>query len=94
MRQGTKLTASDEAGPGDFGASVALSWDGSTALIGGPTDSPGTDAVGNGTNVGAAWVFKRTGSTWSQQGSKLTGPGGIVPSSAAPLRSLPMAAPR
>jgi hypothetical protein len=78
-RQGTKLTASDETGRGDFGTSVALSWDGATALIGGPSDTPGTDSAGNATNVGAAWVFTRTGSTWRQQGSKLTGPGGVVP---------------
>ena len=36
--------------------------DGSTALIGEPGGKPGTDA---------AWVFTRSGSTWSQ-GSKLT----------------------
>src|SRR5205085_773551 len=29
------------------------------------------------TNVGAAWVFTRTGSTWSQQGSKLVGTGAV-----------------
>lgn len=78
-RQGTKLTPSDESGRGNFGWSVALSWDGSTALIGGPSDTPGTDSAGNATNVGAAWVFTRTGSTWKQQGAKLTGPGGVVP---------------
>jgi hypothetical protein len=61
-QQGSKLTASDEAGPGDFGGSVALSSDGSTALIGGGVDN----------NVGAAWVFTRSGSTWTQQGAKLT----------------------
>jgi hypothetical protein len=77
-RQGTKLEASDESGRGDFGWSVALSWDGSTALIGGPADAPGADAVGNPTNAGAAWVFTRAGSTWKQQGGKLTGPGGIA----------------
>jgi hypothetical protein len=78
-RQGTKLTPSDESGRGNFGSSVALSWDGSTALIGGPSDTPGTDAAGNATNVGAAWVFTRTRSTWKQQGAKLTGPAGVVP---------------
>ena len=45
---------------------MALSADGNTALIGGPGD--------NGW-VGAAWVFTRSGSTWTQQGSKLTGSG-------------------
>jgi hypothetical protein len=47
-----------------FGESVALSSDGNTALIGGNNDHGG---------IGAAWVFTRSGSTWSQQGAKLTG---------------------
>lgn len=63
-QQGSKLTANDETGSSHFGRSVALSDDGSTALIGGPNDD---------SNVGAAWVFARSGSTWSQQGSKLLG---------------------
>ena len=53
-------------GEGEFGASVALSGDGNTALIGGPGDDSGK---------GAAWVFTRSGSTWTQQGAKLTGTG-------------------
>jgi hypothetical protein len=63
-QQGAKLTANDESGDAHLGSSVALSSDGNTALIGGPTDN---------TNVGAAWVFTRSGSTWTQQGSKLVG---------------------
>jgi hypothetical protein len=66
-QQGSKLTGSDESGAGKFGASVALSEGGDTALIGGSAD--------NG-DLGAAWVFTRSGSTWTQQGSKLTGSGG------------------
>jgi hypothetical protein len=62
-QQGGKLTANDETGAGYFGGSVALSADGNTALIGGPSDND---------NVGAAWVFTRTGSSWTQQGPKLT----------------------
>ena len=46
-----------------FGDSVAVSADGDTALIGGPEDND---------LVGAAWVFTRQGSTWTQQGPKLT----------------------
>ncbi|HWB21252.1 MAG TPA: IPT/TIG domain-containing protein, partial [Gaiellaceae bacterium] len=69
---------SDEGGRGDFGWSVALAWDGSTALIGGPSDTAGTDGAGNATNAGAAWVFARAGSAWKQQGGKLTGPGGVA----------------
>jgi hypothetical protein len=78
-RQGTKLIASDETGNGGFGSSVALSSDGTTALIGGPADTPGTDVDGNATNLGAAWIFTRTGSSWHQQGGKLTGVGGVAP---------------
>jgi hypothetical protein len=63
VEQGQKLTASDESGAGEFGESTALSADGATALIGGPQD--------NG-SVGAAWAFTRSGSSWTQQGSKLT----------------------
>jgi hypothetical protein len=63
-QQGPKLTGGEEKGGGRFGASVALSADGETALIGGSGDRGG---------FGAAWVFTRTGSTWTQQGAKLTG---------------------
>jgi hypothetical protein len=67
-QQGPKLTPSGESGEGSFGFSVALSSDGNTALIGGPGDNKG---------VGAAWVFTRSGSSWTQQGEKLTGSGEI-----------------
>jgi hypothetical protein len=50
QQQGTKLTAADESGAGAFGLSVALASDGSTALIGGPTDAAGSAE-------GAAWPF-------------------------------------
>ncbi len=62
-QRGHKLTASNETGAGWFGRNVALSEDGSTALIGGPLD--------NG-KLGAAWVFARSGEAWEPQGSKLT----------------------
>ena len=65
-QQGEKLTGNEESGSGDFGFSVALSGDGNTALIGG---------YGDNDYVGAAWVFARSGSTWTQQGEKLTGNG-------------------
>ncbi|TML00246.1 MAG: hypothetical protein E6G34_01790 [Actinobacteria bacterium] len=60
----------EETGAGQFGYGVALSADGSTALIGAPDDNGG---------VGAAWVFTRSGSSWSQQGPKLV-PGSTEPS--------------
>lgn len=65
-QQGTKLVGTGNAGAARQGCSVALSADGNTALIGGYTDN---------SNAGAAWVFTRTGTTWSQQGSKLLGSG-------------------
>ena len=71
-QQGSKLTANDETGIGRFGLSLALSADGSTALIGGPWDTPSADGY-----TGAAWVFSRTGSIWTQQGSKLASPCGL-----------------
>ena len=67
-QQESKLTGGGEIGAGFFGGGVALSSDGNTALIGGAND--------NGA-VGAAWVFTRSGSTWTQQGVKLTGGGEI-----------------
>jgi hypothetical protein len=63
-QQGAKLTGSnDEEGEGHFGCCVALSADGTTALIGGRGDA----------GHGAAWVFAPSGGTWVQQGPKLTG---------------------
>ena len=65
IQQGSKLTGGGEAGPAQFGSSVALSADGKTALIGAPADD---------TNTGAAWIFTRSGSTWKQQ-ARLTAKG-------------------
>ena len=67
-QQGAKLSAKagEEVGEGYFGLRVALDSDGNTALIGAPSDSE---------NKGAAWVFTRSVSTWSQNGGKLTGAG-------------------
>ena len=64
IQQGPKLTGAGEGGKGLFGFRVSLSAEGNTALIGGPSDN---------SNVGAAWVFTRSGATWTQQGGKLTG---------------------
>jgi hypothetical protein len=50
------------------GASVALSADGNTAIVGGYSDS---------SDAGAIWVFTRSSGVWSQQGSKLVGTGAI-----------------
>ncbi len=64
--QGGLLTANDAAGAAYFGQSVAISADGNTAIIGGPGDN---------NDVGAAWIFVRSGNTWTQQGGKLVGSG-------------------
>jgi hypothetical protein len=60
--QVAELLPSDESGAGQFGTSVALSSDGTTALIGGDEDNGGH---------GAAWVFTNPGTGWAQQGPKL-----------------------
>ncbi len=56
--QGPKLTAGGEGGQVDFGYSVALSTDGSAALVGSPKAGAGN---------GAAWLFSGSGSSWSEQ---------------------------
>lgn len=57
--QSAKLTNSD--GWTKFGFSVALSTDGSTALIG----APGFNAITNNT-TGAAYIFTKSNGVWSQ----------------------------
>jgi hypothetical protein len=69
IQQGEKLTGAGEVASGRFGYSVALSADGNTALIGARYDTP------NQNEAGGAWVFTRSGSTWTQQGGKLNGTG-------------------
>jgi hypothetical protein len=66
IEQEERPVPSGEQGEGRFGFSIALSADGTTALVGAP---------GDGGFSGAAWVFTRTGSTWAQQGPRLTAPG-------------------
>jgi hypothetical protein len=65
-QQGGKLVGSGAVGAAIQGASVAISSDGNTAIVGGPDDN---------TFVGAAWVWTRSGGVWTQQGSKFTGSG-------------------
>jgi hypothetical protein len=66
--QQAKLVGTGGVGGSAQGSFVAISLDGNTALIGGHRD--------NG-DVGAAWVFTRSGVVWSQQGNKLVGTGAI-----------------
>ncbi len=57
--QQQRLTASDKSGSDYFGAAVAI--DGDTCVIG--ANGEDTEA----SNAGAAYVFTRSGTTWSQQ---------------------------
>jgi len=67
-QQGSKLVGTGAVGAAGQGASVALSANGNTAIVGGYQDNGG---------AGAAWVFTRSGGVWSQQGSKLVGTGAV-----------------
>lgn len=68
-QQGPKLSPADESGPGAFGESVALSADGNTALIGAPEDGapPRTLRPDPHKGAGGAWIFTRSGSSWTQR---------------------------
>src|SRR6185312_1021546 len=63
--QQAKLTASNQIGSSSastgFGNAVGISTDGNTAVVGNPSDN---------SDIGAVWIFTRSGSTWSQ-GAKL-----------------------
>jgi hypothetical protein len=60
----SKLVGTGAVGPAEQAWSVALSADGTTAIVGG---------LGDNSYTGAAWVFTRSGAIWTQQGSKLVG---------------------
>ena len=67
-QQGDKLVGSSAVGNATQGASVALSADGSTALVGGSHDN---------NQAGATWVYTRSGGAWTQQGGTLVGAGAV-----------------
>ena len=67
-QQGNKLVGAGATRPAQQGASVSLSADGNTVILGGHEDDD---------NVGAVWVFTRSGGIWSQQGNKLVGTGAL-----------------
>jgi hypothetical protein len=70
-QQGNKLVGTGVEGPvSRQGASVALSADGNTAIMGGYADN---------SDIGAAWVFTRSNGVWTQQGNKLVGTGAVGP---------------
>ena len=66
IQQGQKLVGSGALGFAAQGTSVALSADGNTAIVGGARDGGG---------IGAAWIWRRNGGVWTQQGPKLVGSG-------------------
>jgi hypothetical protein len=68
FQQGAKLVGTGAVGNAWQGSSVALSADGNTAIVGAPADNNW---------AGAAWVYTRSGSVWTQQGGKLVGTGAI-----------------
>ena len=70
-QQGVKLVGTGAVGTAQQGRSVALSGDGSTAIVGGLMDNGAT---------GAAWVYTRSAQVWSQHGSKLAGTDAAAPS--------------
>ncbi len=67
-QEGSKLVGTGAVGDAAQGWSVAISADGNTAIVGGPSDN---------FNAGAAWVYRRSGGVWSQEGSKLVGMGAV-----------------
>jgi hypothetical protein len=69
--QQAKLVADDGAPNDYFGASVAL--DGNTALVGAYGDDVGVNG-----HQGSAYVFTRSGSTWTQQAKLVAGDGAIT----------------
>src|SRR5262245_27858072 len=81
MQEDNKLVGSGAVFGAGQGASVALSADGNTAVVGGPNDNGDT---------GAVWVFVRSGGVWTQQGNKLVG-SGAAPGPTRPLQGLSVA---
>jgi hypothetical protein len=66
--QGGKLIGTGAVGTAAQGASVALSADGTTAIVGGYSDNAG---------AGAAWVWTGSGGMWSGVSAKIIGTGAV-----------------
>lgn len=60
-RQETTLTAADADGGDEFGVALALSGDGTTAVV-----TAESDEDPNGRGAGSAYVFSRSGGSWTQ----------------------------
>jgi antibiotic biosynthesis monooxygenase (ABM) superfamily enzyme len=67
-QQGNKLVGTGAVGQAGQGFSIALSADGNAVIVGG---------LGDNSYTGAAWVFGRNGTIWTQQGNKLVGMGAV-----------------
>ena len=67
-QQGSKLVGSDYSGYPYQGRAVALASDGNLAVVSG---------YGDNSNVGAIWVYLRSGTSWNQVGTKITATGTI-----------------
>jgi hypothetical protein len=67
-QQGSKLVGTGAIGAAEQGTSIALSGDGTTAIVGGPVDN---------SEAGAAWLYTQSGGVWTQQGSKQVGAGAV-----------------
>src|SRR5215467_10053224 len=77
VQQGSKLVGAGALGVSEQGYSVGLSGDSNTAIVGGLGDgAPAVPAGYSSLGPGAAWIFTRSGATWSQQGGKLVAAGG------------------
>jgi hypothetical protein len=69
-----KLIGHGAIGEANQGTSVALSADGTTAIVGGPgPNNADRDRSPRAGPAGAAWVFTRNGGVWTQQGGRLVG---------------------
>jgi Divergent InlB B-repeat domain len=70
-QDGPKLVGTGAVGAAEQGHSVALSADGTTAIVGGPCDRATNCDVSTNPSAGATWVYTRSNNVWTQQGSKL-----------------------
>jgi len=59
--QQAQIQASDRGSNDNFGNAVSISDDGNTAIVGSPYEDSGA------INTGAAYIFTRSGTTWTQQ---------------------------
>jgi hypothetical protein len=59
--QQAKILSSDRQSNDEFGSAVSISNDGNTAIVGAPNEDTGSN------NKGSAYIFTRSGTSWSQQ---------------------------